>query len=205
MTPAPRKPIPETTCPAIRKLSSAPRAVSAVSMTNMAAPAAFERVRSQPSHPLPPLAFRSDAVPENQRQRQTNRKVLSKSIVVDLRQLSEWKSHAITRPRIYHAVRVGGAASQFEICGVLGSWQWINEALAGATGELGRRAYAKILRYEEIGQESPNHQNSRNDIQSSRPVGRKVFRPYRDIRPKITSQIPHRVHDSNPCRRCCPG
>jgi len=39
ITPAPRNPIPETTYPAMRKLSSA-RSVSAESMTNIAAPAA---------------------------------------------------------------------------------------------------------------------------------------------------------------------
>ena len=39
ITPAPRKPMPETTWPAMRKLSSAVRAVSAASMTNIAAPA----------------------------------------------------------------------------------------------------------------------------------------------------------------------
>jgi len=48
ITPAPKKPIPETTCPAMRKLSSG-RAASAESMTNMAAPAATRAFVRRPA------------------------------------------------------------------------------------------------------------------------------------------------------------
>lgn len=75
ITLAPKNPIPETICPAMRKLSSGPERRK---HDEHRSARSDERVRSQAGHALPPLAFRADQRAENQSEQQPDRKVMPK-------------------------------------------------------------------------------------------------------------------------------